>query len=797
MKKKKQTGSTKKQLIVTLAAAVALTTVPAGAWAEVAVRADQPIPAITEGSVPILPEEVGEEAPADVAVSRDKAVELAKQLVKIPADYTLQSASYQTERLATGTRSAWNLSFVKRVNGKHLGSIHTRIDAGSGELLGYNTYLNDPTRKPVYPPKVDREQAQGLAEAFIAEVGKSYAGELRYNADFGIQFRPPLNGDVRYQLRFNRVVNDIAYMDNFIDVEVDGEGHVLGYQVQWDKTLKFEAGQPSINLDEAEAKIRELAQPRLSYVVPYQMKQPVKPFLSYELEALMIDALSGERYQPFATLTEPNTTNPVAPSSLGNRPAANKSLTSEQAVKVVTDAFKLPAGSKLTDSSYHEYTNEFSGTPNATWQLNWSITEDGKDIGSIWASVNSRTGEITSFYNYNHSEVKGGDEVKVVAYEQAKTKALDTVKKLLPGYAHELYLQETEQDRELADKMVIPGDIRDYNFRFQRLIHGAAVQEGVHVSINAITGEVRSFNGELGGFSYPVQKPQTISEDQAVDSFMDYYKLELTYVQTHSQNGQPIPLEKYNLMVASGEIVPGTGGAEGSGEAKLVYRLVQRPIDGQVFLDAESGQWRDYQTGDVASLVKETATDIAGHWAERELSMMVAYKALDLEDGKVRPQAVVTRGEMIKMLVLSMNSGYRPMLTSLADQSASFRDVGASSEYFIYVENAVQANLIDLGDGTFNPEGEVDREEMAELIVRALGYNTLAKYEGLFNIPFNDTASIDNKGQAAIVAGLKIMNPDEKGNFNPDRMVTRAESATAFFRFLQAKADLQEAPLRN
>jgi len=35
------------------------------------------------------------------------------------------------------------------------------------------------------------------------------------------------------------------------------------------------------------------------------------------------------------------------------------------------------------------------------------------------------------------------------------------------------------------------------------------------------------------------------------------------------------------------------------------------------------------------------------------------------------------------------------------------------------------------------------------------------------------------------------------GNFVPDREVTRAEAAAAFFRFLSVSAELKEAPLRN
>ncbi|MNF95733.1 Endo-1,4-beta-xylanase A precursor [compost metagenome] len=156
---------------------------------------------------------------------------------------------------------------------------------------------------------------------------------------------------------------------------------------------------------------------------------------------------------------------------------------------------------------------------------------------------------------------------------------------------------------------------------------------------------------------------------------------------------------------------------------------------------------------------------------------------------------------MIKMLVLAMNQGNYPMYGAAGmakDEAAtvSFADVSNTSSYFPYVELALQQQLIDIGDGTFNPEGKVDREEMAELIVRALGFNALAEHDNLFNVQFSDAAKTKQKGQAAIAVGLGIMSL-QNGKFLPERQVTRAEASVAFFRFLQAKADLKEAPLRD
>ncbi len=169
-----------------------------------------------------------------------------------------------------------------------------------------------------------------------------------------------------------------------------------------------------------------------------------------------------------------------------------------------------------------------------------------------------------------------------------------------------------------------------------------------------------------------------------LSAFDNYYKVELTYSLLGDDRYAGIPEQKLKLMIASGEIPPGSSEGNGTSEAKLIYRMVPKSIDESVFLDAVTGKWRSQSSGEVTDLERKKATDIEGHWAARELELMISYKALDLEDGKVRPNQIVTRGELIKMLVLAMNGGggYRPFF---AAETASFKDVGAGSAYFPYV----------------------------------------------------------------------------------------------------------------
>lgn len=733
---------------------------------------------------------------ADLAVSKEKAEALARQYVSIPKEYLLQSSNFSMDLMGNGKQNVWGLDFVKKVNGKNQGSINVRINADSGQLLAFNSYVNNPTAKPTYPLKVERDNAQEIALKFIGNVASPYYKQIKFNSEYGVQLLPPLTGEVRHALRFDRIVNGISYVDNYIELEVDSEGHILRYSLQWDDTIMFPEVKTQLTLEQATEKLRAAANPVLNYVIPYNSQGKIKPLLSYDMQPISVDAVTGEKkeesndmyYWSGTTSDTAITANP-----LGEAPKSG-TVNEKQAVEAVKAAFKLPANAELSGTNFSENSNGQSGEMESFWNLSWTFKKDGKETGSAYASVDGKTGSIRSFnsYNYNSEVQAGGTKVTL---DQASVIAIDTIKAQLPWLTDELYFVKPNP-KQYEDRS---GNTDSYYFNFIHKIHGAVVEyDNINVAVDARTGDIRNFDAYISSFDYADKGPKMITKAQATAKWLSYYRTQLTYrlVQQYTWNGQPIPLEKYNLMKASGEIKGDEVASKA--EAELVYVLVPRVIEESVFLDAETGNWRNRETGDLTQLEKPKALDVEGHWAQRQLELMVAYKALDVVDGKVRPNEAVTRGELIKMLVLARNSGHSLGnfdTAASAKEMASFNDVGMDSSYFLYVESALEQNLIDLGDGSFNPDGKVSRDEMAELIVRALGYNALANYDYIFKATFKDAAQIENKGQSAIVVGLKIMSLTD-GKFLPKKQVTRAEASVAFFRYLQSRAELQEAPIR-
>lgn len=158
----------------------------------------------------------------------------------------------------------------------------------------------------------------------------------------------------------------------------------------------------------------------------------------------------------------------------------------------------------------------------------------------------------------------------------------------------------------------------------------------------------------------------------------------------------------------------------------------------------------------------------SGYWAYGAISTMACKGIVSgFADGTFRPGGAVTRAEFVKMLVLSL--GLKPV-----SGSTSFTDVPASSWAAPYVLTAVQAGIArGTTATTFDPNGDLTREQMAVLLARAL---KLTKTTAL---TFKDDAKIAGWAlqdvEAVVAAGYMPGYPD--GTFRPEATTTRAQAA--------------------
>jgi hypothetical protein len=139
-------------------------------------------------------------------------------------------------------------------------------------------------------------------------------------------------------------------------------------------------------------------------------------------------------------------------------------------------------------------------------------------------------------------------------------------------------------------------------------------------------------------------------------------------------------------------------------------------------------------------------------------------------DGTFRPDALTTRAQLAKIVVLAFG-----VQASVADGQGHFSDVTATNPFFQYVQSAYAAGLISgYADGTFRPYANVTRGQVAKVVVSAAGL----KLQSPATPSFTDVgvgSTYYQYVETAKANGLLAGYPD--GTFRPSAEATRGQIA--------------------
>ena len=129
-------------------------------------------------------------------------------------------------------------------------------------------------------------------------------------------------------------------------------------------------------------------------------------------------------------------------------------------------------------------------------------------------------------------------------------------------------------------------------------------------------------------------------------------------------------------------------------------------------------------------------SDAEGTWAAEVIEKAEGYGLMNgYPDGTFGVGKELTRGEFVA--VLCRMFGW----DAASPGAPSFSDCPASHWAYSYVETALAHGVMDAG-GAFRPEDYISREEMAVMLVRALGYGTLAQSLSGLELPFDDVTGV-------------------------------------------------------
>ncbi|WP_282943590.1 S-layer homology domain-containing protein [Paenibacillus sp. RC67] len=186
----------------------------------------------------------------------------------------------------------------------------------------------------------------------------------------------------------------------------------------------------------------------------------------------------------------------------------------------------------------------------------------------------------------------------------------------------------------------------------------------------------------------------------------------------------------------------------------------------------------------VYAIVESTQTfaDLKGHWAKDDVELLASKLVIKgMTDTGFAPDNRITRAEFAAILVRSLG---------LSESTGSkFNDVKANDWYAGVVGAASKAGLVDgYEDGTFKPEANITREQMAVMVARAMtvaGKKVPADSKGLASYTDSNAISGWAKDAVAQAVNAGIINGMTEHTFVPGQNASRAEAAVMMKRLLQ------------
>lgn len=166
-----------------------------------------------------------------------------------------------------------------------------------------------------------------------------------------------------------------------------------------------------------------------------------------------------------------------------------------------------------------------------------------------------------------------------------------------------------------------------------------------------------------------------------------------------------------------------------------------------------------------------------GHWASSDIEKADQYGLMQgYGEGVFGLGESLNRASFVTILCRMFS------WEAVTPEAPSYIDVQPEQWYYTDVETAMAHGALDQ-TVSFRPEDPISREEMAIMLVRALGYEQLAEVNYDFDLPFSDVT--ENEGYIALAWQIGMTNGIEQNGkllFQPNSSATREQAAAMLVR---------------
>jgi len=175
-----------------------------------------------------------------------------------------------------------------------------------------------------------------------------------------------------------------------------------------------------------------------------------------------------------------------------------------------------------------------------------------------------------------------------------------------------------------------------------------------------------------------------------------------------------------------------------------------------------------------------------GHWAKNYIELLASkHITTGMDENNFAPRGTVTRAQFAAFVARTLD-------VEKVSYASIYKDVKEDSWYQPWVEAAAKAGLVQgVGNGSFNPDGTITREEMAVMIMRAYQYLTqknIADEAKKSNANFGDAKDISEWAKDAVLAAQAhgIINGMTDTTFSPKGNAQRDQASKMLIELLKS-----------
>lgn len=713
----------------------------------------------------------------EVKISKSQALEIAKNTLKDYFDYEIDEKKFGStvklrEDYIIKRKYDWLIQWYMRSENENVNiDVWINSDTGKVKRLYKNEYDSNEDRPTI--AQMTKEEAQVIADEFVRKINPEEYKEVKLQENRYLKYGNYSN----YSFTYSRQINGIPFHANLISVEVDGiKGKVISYDYNWDDDVSLPSLDGIIDEVKAEEVIRDNINMNLMYIPirdrgnSYSEKvNKAKLVYNTKFEnGRMVDAKEGTMINYRKKSAEEERVKDISDErkeEIFKKAKAVKPLSKEvnndRANQVIQRYVKglYGDGYEIERLRYIENEDYWRTNGKKAWSATFTKLDGFKrhmDTGNI--TIDALTEQLITTNKYENDEnyVEKG-YTPLITWEEGYDKAIWAIENYFPEKIKDV-------DTKAKYRKIVAyrnGKRRpelEYYFNFQRKVDEIYYsQDGIHVEIDTKEGKIKELRCR---WNEEVEFPKPagiISKEDSMEIFFEGYEPELAYARINKSSDDENP----------------------DWEVKLVYRE-QFVHNRSHNIDAFRGKFLDYSGREMGKEDDRFNEKIKGHNAEKELSILASRGIINTKEFDLDKE--VTRIEAIKMLVEA--KGYDLYMVR-ESEDLKFSNITKDDDYYKYLQMAVKYGILENKQGKFKGDDKITREELAELMVKLLGYDKLANINEIFKVSYKDSSDISENriGYVAICEGLEIIEGINR-KFKPKNKVKIDDMAIAIYKSL-------------